>query len=195
MSEVKAATTKSSIANRSFFLNENVTAKSLEDIILGIHEINRLDDEQGENKTKYERKPIKIIVDSYGGECYSGMALVNSIIASTTDVHTYCYGKSMSMALTIFTVGHRRFASKNATFMQHQLSGGTYGKLRDMIEDTEQRVILQDMMDNVLIEGSKIERSKLMDLRDRKKDWYFTGEEALNLGVVDELIIRRLKGA
>lgn len=189
MSEVKTKT-KASITNRSFFLNENVTAESIEDIILGIHEINRLDDEQSENKIKYERKPIKLVINTYGGECYNGMALVNTIETSTTEVHTIVYGICASMGLTLFLLGHRKFAHKRATFMQHQLSGGTWGTLKGMEEDVEQKVVLQNMLDDIVVENSNIKRSKLLELRDRKKDWYFTGEEALELGVVDELITR-----
>lgn len=175
---------------REFFLNANVKAESLKDIILGIIEVNNYDDEQSANKVKYVRKPIKLIVDSFGGECYSGMALVNIIDTSTTSVYTYCYGKAMSMGLTIFVAGHKRFAHPLATFMQHQLWGGVENKLTEMVESIEQAIILQEMLDDFLVSKTKIKKSKLLTLRDRKKDWYFSGQEGIELGVVDELIVR-----
>lgn len=180
--------TKNDVENRTFLLNKNVSEESLEKIILGIIEINRQDDKDDKQRKNFKRKPIKLIIDSYGGSCYSGMALVNIIRTSKTPVHTYCYGKAMSMGLTIFTSGHKRFAHRDATLMQHQLSAGTQGKMTDMIEDAEQWIRLQDMLDKVLLETSKIKKSKLLDLREKKKDWYFTGEEAKELGVVDELL-------
>lgn len=183
-----ANVTKKDVINRKFLLNSNVEPSTVEDIILGIVEINRQDDENSSNKINYERRPIKIIVDSFGGDVYSGMALVNIISTSKTPVHTYCYGKAMSMGLAIFIVGHKRFAHKYATLMQHQLSGGTFGKLNDMIESVSQKIKLQEMLDNLIIENSNIPEEKLINLRTTKTDWFFTGEEAIELGVADELI-------
>lgn len=179
---------KNDVVNRTFFLNDYVEAKTLESIILGIIEINRQDDVNSTNKAVFERKPIKVIIDSFGGDCYSGMALVNVILTSKTPVHTYCYGKAMSMGLEIFAVGHKRFAHKHATLMQHQLAGGSIGKLNDMIESVSQKIKLQEMLDSILVEHSNIPMEKLDSLRATKTDWFFTGEEAVELGVVDELI-------
>lgn len=180
--------TKNNVEDRVFLLNSNVTAESVENIILGIQAINRKDKKDGKNKVKFKRKPIKVIIDSFGGDCYSGMALVNVINTSKTPVHTYCYGKAMSMGLTIYSVGHKRFAHKYASFMQHQMLGGTQGKLIDMTQGIEEWTKLQEMMDNVLVEKTNIKKSKLLKLREKKKDWYFSGEEALKLGLVDKLI-------
>lgn len=173
---------------RNFFLNKDVDASSLKDIIEGIIAINDYDDKESDNKVKYERIPIKLTIDSYGGECYTGMALVNLIESSKTPVHTYCYGKAMSMGLAIYAVGHKRFAHKKAFFMQHQLSGGTEGKLLDMKEGSEQQLVLQKILDSVLIEHSNITKKQLKKYRKKKLDWYFTGKEAFKLGLVDELL-------
>lgn len=180
--------TKKDVVNRKFLLNSNVEASTVEDIILGIIEINRQDDESSLNKLHYERRPIKVIVDSYGGDCYSGMALVNVISTSKTPVHTYCYGKAMSMGLAIFVVGHKRFAHKYATLMQHQLSGGAIGKLNDMVESVSQKIKLQEMLDALIVENSNIPMETLDNLRTTKTDWFFTGKEAVELGVADGLI-------
>lgn len=184
--------TNTTVPKREFFLNTNVKADTLKDIILGINEVNKYDDEQSINKIKYVRKPIKLIIDSFGGECYSGMALVNIIDTSTTSVHTYCYGKAMSMGLILFVAGHKRFAHPLATFMQHQLWSGTEDKLTEMIESVEQFIRLQDMLDGFLISKTNIKKSKLLKFRDKKKDWYFSGTEAIEFGVADELIVRQV---
>lgn len=186
--ENKITSKKNDIDNREFLINTEIEAKNIEEVILGILAINRQDDLDIKNKMNFERQPIKVIVDSYGGYCYDGMTLVNVIATSKTPVHTYCYGKAMSMGLTIYSVGHKRFAHKRATFMQHQLSGVSIGKLTDMVQSAKEDVKLQDMLDDVLLENSDIKKSKILDLRERKVDWYFTGEEALEFGLVDELI-------
>lgn len=191
MSESQSIITKASIKHRTFFLNEDVASKSLEDIILGIFEINRLDDEKSESVVDYERKPIKLIIDTNGGEIYRGMALVNAIETSATEVHTYVYGICASMGVILALVGQKTFAHKRATFMLHQLSSGFWGDLRSMEESLEQKVKLQNMLDSIIIENSNISKGRLLEMRDKKEDWFFTGEEALSLGVVDELITRK----
>lgn len=189
MAENATITTKKfDVTNREFLLNTEVSAKSLEDIILGINAINRQDDIDEQNKVNFERKPIKLVVDSYGGYCYDGLALANLIETSKTPVHTYCYGKAMSMGLIIYLVGKRRFAHKRATFMQHQASGGTIGKLDDMIQDVKETERLNDMLDEIIIENSDIDKLTLSNYREKKIDWFFTGEDAIMLGIADELI-------
>jgi len=181
------------LPDREFLLNKEISAESIKDVIIGIRKFNDYDDKQSKITVGYIRQPIKIIIDSFGGSCYSGMALVGMIETSETPIHTYCYGKAMSMGLTIFSAGHKRFAHKLATFMQHQLTSGHHGKLMDEIQHVEESVRLQEMLDNFLVDKTDIKKRKLLELRDRKIDWFFTGEEALELGLVDELITRPTK--
>lgn len=184
---------ESTSPKRDFMLNKDVTASSLETIILGIHEANKYDDEKSAEKVNFVRKPIKIIIDSYGGECYSGMALVNTIDTSKTPVHTYCYGKAMSMGLTLFAAGHKRFAHRLATFMQHQLTGGGRAKLVDLADSLDEKMKLQEMLDDFLVERTEIEKETIMKFRETKTDWYFNGQEAFEYGVVDELLESRVR--
>lgn len=173
---------------RRILFNKEVTEENLKEVIEAIIAVNEFDDNASENKVKYDREPIELVVDSFGGDCYSGMALVNLIETSKTPVHTYCYGKAMSMGLAIFAVGHKRFAHKKAYFMQHQLSGGAYGKLLDVQERVEHQGKLQKLLDSVLIDNTKITKKQLMKYRKQKLDWFFTGKEAFKLGLVDELL-------
>ena len=181
-------TKKFDVENRHFILNKNVASDTLEDIILGILEINRKDDEEEKKLAKYKRKPIKLIVDSYGGSCYDGLLLVNIIRTSKTPIHTYCYSKAMSMGLCIFACGHKRFAHKDAYLMHHQLAGQSGGMLMDIIESAEQKLKLQETLDEIILEHSNIQRETIMKYRERKFNWFFTGKEGKKLGIVDELI-------
>ena len=174
--------------SRNYLLNKNVDAESLQDIIKGIIDVNDYDDKESENKVAYVREPIKLVVDSFGGECYSGMALVNLIESSKTPIHTYCYGKAMSMGLATFAVGHKRFAHKNATFMQHQVAGGAFGKLLDIREGAEEYGRVQEILDTILLDNSNISKDKLKKYRKQKLDWYFNGTEAFEMGLVEELL-------
>ena len=186
-------TTLTASPNRKFILNKNVNADSLSDIIKGILDINEYDDNQENVQKDYEREPIKLVVDSFGGNIYCGMALVNVILTSETPVYTYCYGKAMSMGLLIFSVGHKRFAHPLATFMHHQLSGNSSGKFMDIVEDVEQKTKLQNILDGLLVSKTKIDERVILEYRKSKTDWYFLGNEGYKMGLVDELLVDKNK--
>src|SRR6185312_1100984 len=158
---------KFSVPNRTFFLNKDINAKSVQDVILGIHEINRLDDEESKDKIKFTRKPIKIILDTNGGEIYRGMALANTIETSTTDVHIYIYGIAASFGVILAAVAQKTFAHKRATFMLHQLSAGMWGTYKDMEESMEQRLKLQNMLEEIIMENSNITKEELLEVRNK----------------------------
>src|SRR5437868_3684521 len=124
--ETKKEEPKKDFKKREFLLNKNISAESVEPIIKGILEMNEYDDEQQEKDPLFVRKPIKLIVDSFGGDIYSGNALVGVIDSSKTPVHGYCYGKAMSMGFMIFAICHYRYAHQIATLMYHD--GGTIAR-------------------------------------------------------------------
>lgn len=174
--------------NREFLLNKNVSADSVEKIVKGILEINRYDDKQEEDDEDYVRKPIKVIVDSYGGSIYCGLLLVNTIENSDTPVHTYCLSKAMSMGLTVFSVGHKRFASPNATLMYHDAGISLGGTTEDIQQGVEQVKKIVKRMDAMLVDYTNIKQSKLDKVKREKKNWYIFGDDAVELGLVDELL-------
>jgi ATP-dependent Clp protease, protease subunit len=174
--------------NREFLLNKNFSAESVEKIVKGIFEINRYDDKQEEEDENYIRKPIKIVVDSFGGSIYCGMLLVNAIENSETPIHTYCYSKAMSMGFITFAVGHKRFASPNATLMYHD-AGTTLGDTIEGIQqsiDQTKRVVKR--MDGLITSYTNIPQTKLDKVKKMKQNWYIFGDDAVELGLVDELL-------
>lgn len=174
--------------NREFLLNKNVSADSVQDIVKGIFEINRYDEKQEAENEDYVRRPIKITVDSFGGSIYCGMLLGNAMENSDTPIHTYCYSKAMSMGFWIFTLGHKRFASPNATLMYHDAGtslGDTIEGIQQSINQTKKVV---KRMDAMIVEYTKIPQSKLDRVKKQKQNWYVFGDDAVALGIVDELL-------
>ena len=84
----------------------DIDSELVNEVIQLIYEINE------EDAKKTQKEPIKLIINSFGGELYSGLALVDVIDNSQTPVHTICHGSAMSMALIIYAAGHKRLASK-----------------------------------------------------------------------------------
>ena len=120
-------------------------------------------------KKNFTREPIKIYINSYGGSVYDMWALIDIILNSKTPIYTYCTGYAMSAAFKIFLSGHKRFATKHATFMYHQMSCKRHGKYQDLVEDREQMDYLQKSIEEYVVERTNLTQSDMDDIRERKK--------------------------
>jgi ATP-dependent Clp protease protease subunit len=80
------------------------------------------DDDTNENIQKeYKRKPIQIYINSYGGYVNDMWSIIDIILNSKTPIHTYCTGYAQSAAFELFLSGHRRYMTKHAKLMYHQI--------------------------------------------------------------------------
>ena len=136
----------------------------------------------------YVAKPIKIMIDSFGGQVYQILGLLAIMDESKTPIHTYATGAAMSCGFMLLIHGHKRFAYKHATPLYHQVSSGSSGKVKDMEEKLEESKRLQGLLEKLTLEKTKISAKKLERVYKTKKDWYMTAKEALKLGVIDEIV-------
>lgn len=186
-------TSKTDIKKREFFLRGRVDDSTMKAIFEGILEINEYDAEQEEKDPSYVRKPIKLYVETYGGNPYEGFSVVGAIEASETPVHTYCYGRAMSMGFLIFAVGHKRFAPRTAWFMYHDAGTSLAGKLQEIDEGLVQLRRVTKMYDEILLDYTNLKKAKLDSVKKAKKNWYLTANEALEHGLVDEILPTKRK--
>jgi ATP-dependent Clp protease protease subunit len=177
---------------RDLFFNKQVDQNSIGDLTQKIIEINQ-DDEHLKKvysiyNLKYNPDPIKIYIDSYGGQVYQCFGLLSVIERSGTPIHTIVTGCAMSAGFMILISGHKRFAHKLSTPLYHQVSSGAIGTVKEMEEKIEESKRLQDQLESIVKEKTDISKKKLKEIFDTKKDWYMTSEEALELKVVDEIL-------
>ena len=174
--------------NRIFYLSDNVDKSSVGIINSSLLNLIHKDDEEEKTRKNFERKPIKLYINSYGGGIYNMWGLVDIIENSKTPIHTYCTGYAMSAAFMIFISGHKRFISKHATLLYHQLSAYTDGTYQDILETSEEYNYCQTEMEAVVRSHTNIKQSKLNTIRKNKIDWYIRANEAIELGIADEII-------
>ena len=174
------STKESRIVTLGEITNENIC-----EAIEAIYEIN----DQDKNKDADKREPIKLILNSPGGDVYDGIGIVDVIEQSTTPIHIYVHGQAQSMGFAIATCGHYRYASKRTTFMYHEIAWGT---AQEKLTYHEQEVIegkrLWKVYDDIVVANTKIPLKKLQQVRKEHKEWYLTAEEALEWGIVDEIL-------
>lgn len=177
---------------RKLFFSEQVDQKSIKTLSQKVIEINEhdryLEKYAQLHDLEYKPKPIEIYIDSYGGAVYQILGLVGIIERSTTPVHTICTGAAMSCGFILLIHGHKRFCYEHGTPLYHQVSTGFVGTVQDMKEKLTEVKRLQEKFEEMTIRKTKITKKKLESIRKKKKDWYLTADEALKLGVVDEVI-------
>lgn len=132
--------------------------------------------------------PIKLYLSTYGGGCYDGLALYDVIEASQTPIEVVCTGKIMSMGIIVALGAKVRKGYRNTTFMIHQVSGISLGTLRDMEETVAEVSRINDMLFKVIKSKTKITEERLNQVIQQKQDWIITAEEALELGIITEII-------
>jgi ATP-dependent Clp protease, protease subunit len=177
---------------RILFFAKQVDQSSIEALTKSIIEINENDEflkkQYAVYDLEYNPKPIKIMIDSYGGAVYQILGLLAIIDKSETPIHTYVTGAAMSCGFMLLIHGHRRFAYKYATPLYHQVSSIAIGEVKNMEERIEETKRLQKLLEQLTLDKTKITAKKLEKIYKTKQDWYMTAEEALKLGVVDEIL-------
>jgi ATP-dependent Clp protease protease subunit len=174
--------------DRILILGEDVEQGSVKELIRSIYDIN-LDDEEKESIFQdYERAPIHLILNTFGGSVYDGLGLIGAIELSTTPVVVTCLGSAMSMGLFILAAGHHRRAHHLSTVMYHQISLASFDKLEGFKKDALEAQRLEEMCDNLLFKRTKLKAKDLADYKTRKADWYMSAQEALKWGIIDEVI-------
>jgi ATP-dependent Clp protease protease subunit len=176
------------MTDRTLYLFDTIDKATVKAVVENIIKINKLDDDIDKREKDYKRLPIEIIINSRGGSIYDGLALINVIEKSKTDVHTYVYGLAASMALLIAVSGHKRFSGRLSTFMYHSVSNNIGGKLDHLKNRLDEMQRLQNIYDQYLLSKTKFGLDQLKNSQDHQHDWFISTDEALELGIIDMII-------
>ncbi len=171
-----------------FYLSDNIDNVSIGKAVYSLLYLLQEDDKKEATEKNFTREPIKIYINSYGGSVYDMWALIDVLRNSKTPIHTYCTGYAMSAACSIFLAGHKRFISKHATLLYHQMSCWRNGKYQDLVEGRKEMDYLQDTIEKYMLERTKITEKELQRIRENKIDFYVHADKAIELGFADEII-------
>ena len=145
------------------------------------------------NKVKEEEiKPINFYLSTYGGSADDMFALydVMRIVRETTPIHTIALGKVMSAGVLLLAAGTKgeRRVGQNCRIMIHSVMGGNQGDLHNMLNEMEAIEQLQQMFTNCLVKETKMTKTRLKKMLERKVNVYLSAEEAVELGIADIII-------
>jgi ATP-dependent Clp protease protease subunit len=162
-------------------LKDEVCEDSINPIIAQLLFLNNEDSE----------KPIYLYIDSPGGSCTAGLALIDIINFISAPVYTVCLGLAASMGAAILSCGTKRFALPNSTVMCHQVSGGFKGTIMDHEVNFEYEKKLNERLMKIIADNCKMDYKKFMKAVDRDK--YMFAEDALKFGIVDEILTSEIR--
>jgi ATP-dependent Clp protease, protease subunit len=136
------------------------------------------------------RQPIRIILNSPGGEVVAGFTLIDELTHLRNMGHKITfvvYGMAASTAGFVLQAADRRIIGANAMILIHQVSSGTSGKLASMKDSIAYSQKLQDQFIKVLVSRSRLTARLIHSRIDSGQDWWLDAQEALKLGLVDEI--------
>lgn len=181
-----------SAKERNLYLAKQVDQDSINAITKSIIEICESDEYLMKlyalHDLAYSPKPIKLYIDSYGGQVYQCLGLLGVMKNAKTPVHTIVTGCAMSCGFLISISGQKRFGYPKSTYLYHQVSTGFHGKAKDMEEEWIETNRLQKMIEGVTLDNTNISKKKLKEVYDGKQDWFIDSKEAKELSVIDEII-------
>jgi len=137
-------------------------------------------------------KPIYLYINSPGGSVTAGMAIYDTIQYIKSDIITICVGLAASMGAFLLAAGTpgKRLALPHSRIMIHQPSGGGRGQDTD-IEITAREILrTRDELDQILAERTKQPIEKIK--KDSNRDFYMSAQEAMEYGLIDQVIEDRL---
>lgn len=174
--------------NRIFYISSDIESGEIGAVCNDLINLLIEDDKKEAKEKDFKREPIKMYIQSFGGCIYDMWALIDIMLNSKTPIWTYCTGYAMSAGFKIFLAGRKRFISKHATLLYHQLSSWNQGKYQDMLETQSFLDFEQRLIEEYVISRTNITKDKLKIIREKKIDWYIRCEEAMKLGIAHEII-------
>lgn len=137
-------------------------------------------------------KDINLYINSPGGSVTDGFAIYDTMQYIKCDVSTICIGLAASMGAFLLAAGAKgkRYALPNSEIMIHQPLGRTQGQATDMRIHTENILKTRDRLNRILSERTGQPLDKIE--RDTERDNFMIANEAMEYGLVDKVIEKRL---
>jgi len=138
-------------------------------------------------------RDINVYVNSPGGIVTAGLAIYDTMQFVKPNVCTYCVGQATSMGAVLLAAGAKgkRYGLPNARVMIHQPWGGVQGQAADINIQAKEILKLRDRINEILAKHTKQPLDKIQ--KDTDRDYFMSSQEALEYGVIDEVITESKK--
>ncbi|MBI5296621.1 MAG: ATP-dependent Clp protease proteolytic subunit [Chloroflexi bacterium] len=133
-------------------------------------------------------REVQMYINSPGGVIYAGLAIYDTMQMISNPISTVAVGVTASFGTVLLTAGTkgRRFALPNATIHMHQPLGGAQGQATDIEIQAKQILRLKALLNGVMAKhtGQPLEVIE----RDLDRDYYLDAKQAVEYGLVDQVL-------
>ena len=134
---------------------------------------------------------ICLYINSPGGSITAGMAIYDTMNFINSKVSTICIGMAASMAAFLLSSGEKgkRYCLENAEVMIHQPLGGAQGQATEIKIAAERILKLKKRLNKILCDNTGKSLKKIEN--DTERDYFMDSNEALNYGIVDDILKKK----
>ena len=135
---------------------------------------------------------IEFYISSGGGSVSDMLAVYDlmCLVKRNRDIATFGFGKVYSAAVPLLAAGTKgkRYMSRNSRLMIHHCSTNAGGSHLDIQINFDELKKVEELIVGVLVEHSNLSVEEVYEIMSRNIDKFFSAEEALEMGIVDEII-------
>jgi len=147
---------------------------------------------EGEQETQSEEdRPIKMIISTHGGSAHDMFAIYDIMrLMGDIEIETMGIGKVMSAGVLLLCAGTkgRRKIGQNCRVMIHPVAAASMGDLVDIENETKEIKNLQKQYVSALAENTNMTVQQIKKIIKKKINVYLSAEEAVKLGIADEIV-------
>jgi ATP-dependent Clp protease protease subunit len=135
-------------------------------------------------------KDIHLYLNSAGGVVTAGLAIYDTMQHIRPDISTLCMGQAASMAAFLLTAGtkKKRFALPHSRILLHQPLGGFQGQASDIDIHAKEILRMREELDSILVKHTNQPLERIR--RDTERDFFMSGQQAKEYGIIDEIIVK-----
>ena len=136
-------------------------------------------------------KDIHLYVNSPGGIVTSGLAIYDTMQYIRPNVSTLCMGQAASIAALLLSAGAKgkRYALPHSRILIHQPMGGFQGQAADVDIQAREILRLREELNRIMVKHTRQPLERIQ--ADTDRDFYMTGEQAKDYGIIDEVVVKR----
>jgi ATP-dependent Clp protease protease subunit len=136
-------------------------------------------------------KDINLYINTPGGLVTAGLAIYDTMQYIRPDVSSICMGQASSMGAVLLAAGAKgkRYALPHSRILLHQPMGGFQGPATDVDIQAREILRLREELNGILVLHTGQSAEKIQ--RDTDRDFYMTGPQAKEYGIIDAVVVER----
>ena len=136
-------------------------------------------------------KDIHLYINSPGGMVTAGLAIYDTMQYVKPEVSTLCMGQAASIGALLLAAGEKgkRFALPHSRILIHQPMGGFQGQASDVDIQAKEVLRLREELNKILCDHTSQSLEKI--IADTDRDFYMSGLQAKEYGIIDEVVVKR----